>query len=76
MEDALYAVLLASANEVSYAVAESTGINRMNGDYSTFIARMNERAKELGCTGSNWVNPNGLHDEQHYTCLLYTSRCV
>lgn len=67
MEDALYAVLLASANEVSYAVAESTGINRMNGDYSTFIARMNERAKELGCTGSNWVNPNGLHDEQHYT---------
>ena len=39
----------------------------MNGDYSTFIARMNERAKELGCTGSNWVNPNGLHDEQHYT---------
>ena len=67
MEDALYAVLLASANEVSYAVAESIGINRMNGDYSTFIAQMNERAEELGCTGSNWVNPNGLHDEQHYT---------
>lgn len=67
MNDALYAVLLASANEVSYAVAESTGINRMGGDYQTFIDEMNRRAQELGCTGSNWVNPNGLHDENHYT---------
>lgn len=67
MEDALYAVLLASANEVSYAVAESTGINHLDGGYDTFIELMNERAKELGCTGSNWVNPNGLHDENHYT---------
>lgn len=67
MKDALYAVLLASANEVSYAVAESIGYNYLNGGYDTFIQRMNERAKELGCTGSNWVNPNGLHDEDHYT---------
>lgn len=67
MHDALRAVLLASANEVSYAVAESTGINRLGGNYDTFIRLMNERSKELGCTGSNWVNPNGLHDEQHYT---------
>lgn len=67
LEDALYAVLLASANEVSYAVAESTGTSRLGGGYDTFIERMNERAKELGCTGSNWINPNGLHDENHYT---------
>lgn len=67
MKDALHAVLLASANEVSYAVAESTGINRLNGGYDTFITLMNDRAKELGCTGSNWVNPNGLHDDRHYT---------
>lgn len=67
MRDALYAVLLASANEVSYAVAESIGYNYLNGGYDTFIQRMNDRAKELGCTGSNWVNPNGLHDEDHYT---------
>ncbi len=67
MEDALHAVLLASANEVSYAVAESTGINRLNGGYDTFITQMNNRAKELGCTGSNWVNPNGLHNDRHYT---------
>lgn len=67
MEDALYAILLASANEVSYAVAETVGTNDLGGDYSTFIKKMNERAKELGCTSSNWVNPNGLHSEKHYT---------
>ncbi len=66
LNDALHAVLLASANEVSYAVAENMGI-KMGGTYQTFIDRMNERAVELGCTGSHWVNANGLHDDQHYT---------
>lgn len=28
---------------------------------------MNDRAEEIGCTGSHWMNANGLHDEQHYT---------
>ena len=46
MKDALRAVLLASANEVSYAVAESTGITHLNGGYNTFIELMNTRAKE------------------------------
>lgn len=67
MKDALHAILMASANEVSYAVAESVGKTRLHGDYQTFIDLMNKRAKELGCTGSHWVNPNGLHDEEHYT---------
>lgn len=66
LNDALYAVLLASANEVSYAVAENVG-TKMGGDYETFIQEMNDRAAELGCTGSHWVNPNGLHDDGHYT---------
>ena len=66
MEDALYAMLLASANEVSYAVAENVG-QLMGGDYSTFIEKMNEKSQELGCTNSHWMNANGLHDEQHYT---------
>lgn len=66
MKDALHGMLLASANEVSYAIAESVG-KLMGGDYNTFIQEMNDRAAELGCTGSHWVNANGLHDEQHYT---------
>lgn len=66
LRDALHGVLLASANEVSYAVAESMG-TKMGGSYQTFIDRMNERAEALGCTGSHWVNANGLHDDLHYT---------
>lgn len=66
LRDALHGVLLASANEVSYAVAESLG-TKMGGSYQTFIDRMNDRAAALGCTGSHWVNANGLHDDQHYT---------
>ena len=66
MKDAMYGMLLASANEVSYAIAESVG-KLMGGDYNTFIQAMNDRAAELGCTGSHWMNANGLHDEQHYT---------
>lgn len=66
MEDALYATMLASANEVAYAVGENVG-QLMGGDYNTFIQVMNDRSAELGCTGSNWTNANGLHDTQHYT---------
>lgn len=66
MNDALYGMLLASANEVSYAIAESVG-KLMGGGYDTFIQEMNTRSEELGCTGSHWMNANGLHNEQHYT---------
>ncbi len=64
MEDSLYAVLLASANEVCYAVAEHTA----GGNIDAFIRMMNDRAKELGCVNSHFVNPHGLHDPEHYTC--------
>ena len=63
MEQALSAILIRSANEVSFGVAEHiTGTN-----WEDFAAIMNERAKELGCLNSNFVNPNGLPDENHYT---------
>ncbi len=64
LEDCLYAVLLASANEVCYAVAEHTA----NGNIDAFIRMMNDRAKELGCVNSHFTNPHGLHDPEHYTC--------
>ena len=67
IEDALYAVLFASANEVSYAVAENVGEKYLNGGYNEFIEKMNEKSKELGCENSHWANANGLHDEEHYT---------
>lgn len=66
LEQALYATLLASANEAAYAVAENVGKNAGH-DYQWFIDQMNARCKELGGTNSNFVNANGLHDENHYT---------
>ena len=64
MEQCLNAILIRSANEVSYAVAEHiTGTT----DWSVFAEIMNKRAEELGCVDSNFVNPNGLPDENHYT---------
>lgn len=62
MEDCLYGMLLASANEVSHAIGA-----HMEEGYDAFIEEMNETARELGCQNTNWVNTNGLHDEEHYT---------
>ena len=66
MEQCLYATMLESANECAYAVAEHVG-QKLGGDYRTFIDLMNERAKELGCTNTNFNNANGLPDEDHWT---------
>ena len=67
LEQALYATLLASANEAAYAVAENVGKNAGH-DYDWFIQQMNEECKSLGGKNSNFVNANGLHDDNHYTC--------
>lgn len=66
LEQALYATLLASANEAAYAVAANVGKNAGH-DYDWFIQQMNEKCKELGGRDSNFTNANGLHDANHYT---------
>ena len=66
LEDALYGMMLASANEVAYSIGESVGQN-LGEDYNWFIEKMNERCQELGGLNSNFVNTNGLDDENHYT---------
>ena len=66
MEQCLYAVMLESANECSYAVAEHVG-QKLGGDYQTFIDLMNEKAKDLGCTNTHFNNSNGLPDPNHWT---------
>lgn len=62
LEQCLYGMLLESSNECAYAIAEHVG-----GDYDTFIAMMNAKAVELGCTNTHFSNPHGLPDETHYT---------
>ncbi|MBR3811320.1 MAG: D-alanyl-D-alanine carboxypeptidase [Agathobacter sp.] len=66
MEQCLYAVMLESANECAYAVAEHVG-QKLGGDYRTFIDLMNQKAKELGCTNTHFNNANGLPDKEHWT---------
>lgn len=62
VEEVLYGILVGSANEAAYAIAE-----HISGNLEDFAILMNKTAKELGCTNSNFVTPNGIHDENHYT---------
>ena len=62
MEDCLKAILVMSANDVAAGVAEHIG-----GTLEAFADIMNERAAELGCLNSHFVNAHGYHDPDHYT---------
>lgn len=62
MEQALYCIMLASANEVSNAVGE-----HIAGSLDAFAEMMTARAKELGCQNTHFANANGLHNDNHYT---------
>ena len=63
VEEALYGLMLASANECANALAEHVA-----GSNEAFAVLMNEKAKELGCVNSHFSNPSGLHAADHYTC--------
>lgn len=62
VEQCMYGILVASANEAANALAE-----HISGSMEEFVKLMNQRAAELGCENSHFVTTNGLHDEQHYT---------
>lgn len=62
VENCLYGLLLASANEVANALGE-----HISGSIEKFVALMNKRAAELGAINSHFENTNGLPDEKHYT---------
>lgn len=62
VRDLLYCLLLPSANEAANILAEA-----VSGNVDTFVALMNQRAQELGCTGTHFANAHGLHAEDHYT---------
>lgn len=62
MQDLLYCMMVASANDACAVAAEAIA-----GSQDAFVTMMNSRAKEIGCTGTNFVNAHGLHDEKQYT---------
>ena len=61
LEESLYAIMLESANEACNGVAEHIG-----GSIEGFVDMMNAKAKEIGCTNTHFMNPNGLHNDDHY----------
>lgn len=69
LENLLYCMMLPSANEAANAIAE-----HIAGTIPDFVALMNQRAAELGCTGTHFANPHGLHDASHYTTVRDLSR--
>ena len=62
VKELLKGIAVASGNDAVVAMAE-----KISGTVSDFVARMNERAKELGAVNTHFVNPHGLDAEDHYT---------
>lgn len=62
VQELLYGLLLSSGNDAAVALAIYCG-----GTVEGFVAQMNDRARRLGMTGTNFQNPNGLDQEEHYS---------
>lgn len=60
VKDLLHALLITSANDAALALAKN-----VTGSLDDFIDMMNERAEEIGALNTHFVNPNGLHDDNH-----------
>ncbi|MEE0930744.1 MAG: D-alanyl-D-alanine carboxypeptidase family protein [Acutalibacteraceae bacterium] len=59
----LHCMMVSSGNDAALVLADFVG----DGDVKSFVKTMNEKAKELGCKNTNFVNPHGLHDDKQYT---------
>lgn len=62
LDQALHGLLMYSGNDAGVVIAE-----HISGSVEDFALLMNEEAKKLGATNSNFVNPHGLTDDKHYT---------
>lgn len=62
VKDLLYALIVESANDAAYVLAEHVA-----GSVSAFSDMMNNKALEIGCSNSQFLNPNGIHNPNHYT---------
>lgn len=63
IKNLLYTLILPSANDSAIVLAEYIA-----GSVESFSDMMNQKAAELGCINTHFVNPNGIHDENHYSC--------
>jgi D-alanyl-D-alanine carboxypeptidase len=75
LEALLYGLLLCSANDASIVIAIT-----VSGSVDAFVEKMNEKAQEIGLTDTNFKNPHGLFESEHYTTAkdlaLLKSYCI
>ncbi len=62
LRDLVYGLMLRSGNDAAIAISEEIG-----GSTENFVILMNKKARELGAFNTHFVNPNGLHNPDHYT---------
>lgn len=62
LKDALYILIVKSANDIAVAIAETVG-----GSEAAFVTKMNDAAQRMGLTATHFVNPHGLHDPAQVT---------
>ncbi|MFQ5574479.1 MAG: D-alanyl-D-alanine carboxypeptidase family protein [Terriglobia bacterium] len=62
VRDLLYSLMVASANDAAVVLAENIGES-----VPSFAQMMNDKAEQIGAKDSNFVNPHGLHDPNHYS---------
>ena len=81
VKDLIHVLMIASANDAAFVLAEyianngnnylldssAETKNKFDESIKTFADMMNSKAKEIGCMNSNFVNPNGIHNENHYS---------
>lgn len=64
LDELLHGLLIYSGNDAAVAIAHHIG-----GSIDEFVAMMNQEALSIGATNTHFVNPSGLHDENHYTTV-------
>lgn len=62
VKDLLYCMMISSGNDAALVLAEE-----MDGGVDVFVEKMNQKAQELQCQDTHFVNPHGLYDENHYS---------
>ena len=71
VEDLMYAMLVYAANDAAAVLAEHT-----SGSVEAFVEQMNVRAQQLGCTGTTFYNPHGLHHPEQYMTARDVCRII
>lgn len=71
LQDLMYCMMVHSANDAASVIAD-----HISGSQDAFVAKMNAYAAELGCTGTKFMNPHGLHHEEQVTTARDTAKIL